>query len=203
MDDTIKKHLGLKHGLVGVKIFKNGDAAGEGRRPNKKMRFCQMVWNVSEGKGPLMFGIDDLDCPDAMVSLGFQEPTFIKVETRIDPADTKLIEVAPAKDMENPDIVLAILNPRQLMDLAMLLGGIEAKFEGNRAVCGEATAVPYMNKKPNISPLCGGSRKFAKYTECELIFGAPPETMEKLEEKIKALPVKDKVASSVKRFFGR
>lgn len=203
MDDTIKKHLGLEHDLVGVKISNNGDSTGEGRRLKKKMRFCQMVWATSTGKEHFTFGVDDLDCPDAIVSLGFQEPTFIKVETRIDPADTKVIEVAPAKEMGNPDIVLAILNPKQLMDLSMLLGGIEAKFEGNRAVCGEATAVPYMTKKPNISPLCGGSRKFAKYKDSELVFGAPLEAMEKLEEKIKSLPVKDKVASSVKRFFGR
>lgn len=197
--EKIKAYIGTKYNFVGVRILKNTeDVEGKGKKPNKKMRFCQMVREAADGKS-FTFDVDDLDCPVAMVTLGFEEPVFGEdVQPRITPAETKVVEVAPVQEIKNPDVVLAIINPKQLMDISVRLDGIEAKFKGDMAVCGEATAWVKMNKKPNITPLCGGSRKYADYKDSELIFGAPPETYEKLAEKIPS-----KLISGFKKFLGR
>lgn len=198
MDDSrIKGYLGTSN-LVGVRIDKDNGPPDD-RRPPKKKRFCQIVKEATEGSS-CIFNVDDLDCPNAMIALGFQEPSFIEIETRITPADTKSVEVAPLKEIESPDVVLIILNPMQLMMIGNRMGIIEAKFKGDMAVCGEATASVYMNKKPNMSPLCGGARKYAKYKDSELIFGAPLQYFKDLDEKIATMPVKDKVASKLKKF---
>lgn len=194
--EKIKDYLETEHNFVGVRILKTGEAAPD-KKPKKKMRFCQMVREAADGSS-FTFNVDDLDCPNAMITLGFEEPIFGDVQPRITPAETKLVEVAPIKEMKNPDVVLTILNARQLMEVAGRLGSIEAKFCGSMAVCGEATAFPYMTKKPNATPLCGGARKFANYKDSDLMFGAPPETYEKLAEKIPS-----KVVSGLKKFLGR
>lgn len=203
MDDKayekIKAYIGTKYNFVGVRILKNTeDVEGKGKKPNKKKRFCQMVREAVNGSS-FTFDVDDLDCPSAMVTLGFEEPVFGEdLQPRINPSDTKLVEVAPVQEMKNPEVVLAILNPKQLMDISVRLDGIEPKFKGDMAVCGEATAWVKMNQKPNITPLCGGSRKYADYKDSELIFGATPETYEKLAEKIPS-----KLISGFKKFLGR
>lgn len=194
--EKIKEYLGTEHNFVGVRILKHGEAPSD-KRPKKKMRFCQMVREAADGSS-FAFNVDDLDCPNAMITLGFEEPLFGDVQPRINPADTKFVEVAPVQEMENPDVVLTILNAKQLMETAIRLGTIEAKFSGSMAVCGEATALPYMLKKPNATPLCGGARTYANYKDSDLIFGAPPETYEKFAEKIPS-----KVVSGLKKFFGR
>jgi len=192
----IKGYLETEHNFVGVRILKTGEAAG-GKKPKKKMRFCQIVREAADGKS-FTFNVDDLDCPNAMIALGFEEPLFGEdVQPRISPAETKLVEVAPVQEMERPDVVITILNPKQLMEIAERLGTIEAKFSGNMAVCGEVTALPYMTKKPNVAPLCGGSRKFADFKDTDLLFGAPPETYEKLAEKVPG-----KVLGGLKKMFG-
>lgn len=197
--EKIKAYIGTKYNFVGVRILKKTeDIEGKGKKPNKKMRFCQMVREVVDGKS-FIFDVDDLDCPDAMIALGFEEPVFGEdVQPRINPSDTKLIEIAPVQDMKNPDVVLMLLNAKQIMEIAQCLGVIEAKFDGSMAVCGEATALPYMEKKANVTPLCGGARKYANYKDSDLIFGAPPEIYEKLAEKVPG-----KLISGFKKFLGR
>lgn len=193
----IRTYLGTEYNFVGVRILKTGEAAAD-KRPKKKMRFCQMVREAANGSS-FTFNVDDLDCPNAMITLGFEEPLFGEdVQPRINPAETKLVEVAPVQEMENPDVVLMILNAKQLMETAQCLGTIEAKFSGNMAVCGEATALPYMTKKPNANPLCGGARKYANYKDSDLLFGAPPEIYEKIAEKAPGA-----VVSGLKKLFGR
>jgi hypothetical protein len=41
------------------------------------------------------------------------------------------------------------------------------------AIAGEATALPYMEKKPNLTLLCGGARDIAGFREDELAMGIP------------------------------
>jgi uncharacterized protein (DUF169 family) len=183
MDRTIRAHIGSKYNLVGVKILKKEDGA---KRPKRPMRFCEMVKEAAEGKS-FDAGIEDIACPSAIVTLGFEEPVYVDIQPRIKPAETKTVQVAPLGEMENPDVILAILTPKQAMDLSALLNGLEARFSGNLAVCGEATAKPYMGKKPNLTLLCGGARMFAGYKDSELILGAPPETFKELADRIEAL----------------
>ncbi len=187
-EKVIRSHLGIKYSLVGVKIWKKGSnvAQDPAKKPLKRIRFCQAVREAANGK-ELDIILDDLACPNAEVTLGFDEPMYVDIQPRIKPADTQVVSVAPLEKMKDPDVVLTILNPKQTMETASLLEGMEAKFTGNLAVCGEATARPYMEKKGNVTFLCGGARTFGDYKESELIFGAPLSEYEKLADKIEAL----------------
>lgn len=185
MDSIIRAHLGTKYNLVGVRVLKE-DIANPELRPKKKMRFCELVREAADGKC-FDAKLEDLACPHEGVVLGFEEPEYVDVEPRIKPAETKALKIAPIEKMKDPEVVLAILNPKQIMDVSALLNGIEANFAGSLAVCGEAMAKPYMDKKPNLTFLCAGARTFADYKDSELILGAPPATFQKLAEGIEAL----------------
>lgn len=182
MDKVIRAHLGLGHKLVGVRILKASEGS-QYKKPEKRMRFCQMVREAADGKS-FAASLEDLACPNAVITLGYEKPIYVDIQPRIEPAETKTVEVAPLEEMRNPDVVLAILNPRQMMEIAALLNGVNAEFAGSLAVCGEGTAKPYMSKKPNVTFLCGGARTFANYKDSELIFGAPPKVFEELAKQI-------------------
>jgi uncharacterized protein (DUF169 family) len=185
MDKEIRAHLGMRHNLVGVKIIKEGEASKD-RKPKRRMRFCEMVYEAAKGRF-FEAEVEDYSCPNAVITLGYEEPVYVDLQPRINPAQTKVVKVAPLEELGNPDVVLAILNPKQAMEVSSLLDGLEASFKGSIAVCGEGVAKPYMEQKPNVTFLCGGARTFGDYKDSELILGAPPETFAKLAEKIKDL----------------
>lgn len=185
MEKSIRAHVGSKYHLVGVRFYK--DAVEEpDKRPKKPLMFCQAVKEAAEGKTFLMH-LEDEACPSAMVALGYEDPVYVDVQPRISPADVKAVEIAPYEKVADPDVALMILNPRQTMEISSLLKGLEARFEGGVAVCGEATALPYMAKKANISFLCSGARISADFKEGEVILGAPPEVINELAQNIEAL----------------
>lgn len=184
MEKIIREYLGIRHNLVGIKILMESVNPEPSKRPMKRMRFCELVRESAKGSSFEEY-LEDEACPEATIALGFEEPTYVDVQPRISPAQTKVIKIAPFNESANPDVVLAILNPRQAMQLAALLEGVEAKFSGSIA-CGEVVAKPYMDKKPNVTFLCGGARTFADFKDSEIIFGAPPETFKHLAEKIDA-----------------
>jgi len=184
MDKTIRSHLGSRYKLVGVRIVdKSSNEDVSSNRPKKKVRFCEMVRRAADGES-FTAAVDDFECMNPIFTLGFEKPEYVDVQPRIMPANTKAVKVAPVDGMKNPDIVLAILNPKQAMDVSAMLDGIDARFSGSLAVCGEATAKPYMDKKPNLTLLCGGARTFADYKDSDLILGAPLETFKKIKEYI-------------------
>ncbi|MEE8401016.1 MAG: DUF169 domain-containing protein [Candidatus Hydrothermarchaeaceae archaeon] len=186
--ENVREYLGMKYNLVGVKILKDEvskdklDELG----PDDRMQYCQFVREVASGKS-YIFKPDDFTCPNPIVTLGFEEPTYVDVQPRITPAETKAVWVAPLNMMEEPDVILAILNPKQVMEVAILLEGIEAKSAGSMAVCGEATARPFMEGKPNITFLCPGARTYGDYRDHELIVGIPLEALKKISKKVEAL----------------
>ncbi|MFQ6105578.1 MAG: DUF169 domain-containing protein [Candidatus Hydrothermarchaeaceae archaeon] len=135
MENVIRAHLGMKHSLVGVKILDRGSARKD-KKPKKGMRFCEMVRKAADGN-IFMAEVDDFSCPNAVITLGYEEPTYIDLQPRIMPSKTKVVEVGPVKAVASPDIILAILNPRQAMEIASMLDGVVAEFKGGLAVCGE------------------------------------------------------------------
>ncbi len=185
IDKTVREYLGLKYSLVGLKIIAQGKEVDPKKKPAKKLRFCEYLKQAALGKS-FEYSIEDEACPEAEVALGFRDPIFVEIEPRIKPAQTKLLQLAPLDEVKEPDVVYAVLTPRQAMGIAALLGGLEVKFAGSTA-CGEVTVKPYLEKKPNITFLCGGARTFADYKDSEVILGAPLETFKKLAERIESL----------------
>lgn len=181
---AIREYLGSKYRLVGIKFF--NELPQEYPRLEKPGRFCEFVVRAALGESILMVEEDE-ECHESLIALGFTEPSFIDLQPRMEPAETKAVLIAPQEEIPEPDVVLFIVNPRQAMEVSAMMDGLEAKFKGGLAVCGEATAQPIKEGKPNVSFLCGGARMFADFKESELILGASQEFFKELEAKIKAL----------------
>ncbi|MCS4542169.1 MAG: DUF169 domain-containing protein [Euryarchaeota archaeon] len=192
IDETVRAYLGLRYHLVGIKIMKDGSQGEPQFKPEKPAAYCQIVRIASQGKA-LLFNKEDQTCPTAELCLGFTAPVYVDIEPRVKPADTKKVLVASIDQItEEPDVILAILTPRQMMDITTLLQAgkeelLSVGFRGE-AACGEFTAKPYMEGKPNLSFLCNGARVvFSDYRDNEVIFGAPPEIYIQLAESIERL----------------
>jgi len=181
VDETIRSYLGLRYHLVGVKMQKS-EIKGKGSqlKPEKPMAYCQMVRIASLRGRTFLYDIHDEACPTAEVVLGFRAPKYAAIEARVKPSDTRSVLVTPLSEMsEEPDVVLATLTPKQMMDLTVILQAgkhefLSVGFRGE-AACAEFTAKPYMERKPNLSLLCNGARMmYSDFRDNELIFGAPP-----------------------------
>jgi len=59
---------------------------------------------------------------------------------------------------------------------------VEVKFKGEFAVCGECTAIPYLEKKVNLSLLCNGARMFSGYRDDEVVMGFPLDDFVRVAE---------------------
>ncbi|HDH28818.1 MAG TPA: hypothetical protein ENH13_06765 [Euryarchaeota archaeon] len=188
MEKSIRSHIGSKYHLVGVKFLKDAAPVADERfkRPKKPIMFCQAVRKAADGEA-FQMQLEDEACPSAMVALGFEEPVYIDVQPRIDPAEVKTVLIGPYEEVLDPDVGLLILNPRQAMELSSIIKGFQSQFSGSIAVCGEAAALPYMEKTANISFLCNGARVSADFRDNEVILGAPPQTFSDLAEKIDVL----------------
>jgi len=182
VDETIRGYLGLRYHLVGVKIRKSEIEKDEDeRRPEGPMAYCQMVRVASSQREAFLYDKTLEACPTAEIILGFRESKYAEIEPRVKPPETRSILIMPLCQMDQePDVVLVILTPKQLMDLTAILQAEERDllsvgFRGE-AACAEFTAKPYMEHKPNLSLLCSGARLvYSDFRDNELIFGAPPK----------------------------
>jgi uncharacterized protein (DUF169 family) len=165
IEKRIRSYLGLNHRLVGIKISEENV---DGKHPTVPTTFCRAVRETLGGK-ELVIGIDDLDCPNAELCLGFREPMFVDVGPRIR-SKTKAVRIG---SLEDADVVLLVLNSEQVMIMSILLGGIKAEFKGEMAICGEAVAKVYNEGKPNVSFLCSGARDLGGFETHEVVLGLP------------------------------
>ncbi len=170
----------LKHTAVGVKILKDNPFIEDKDiiKPETPTRFCQMVLDAAEGK-KILTSAQDLNCQSPVICLGFEEPRYADIEPRIRPATTKAVYIA-ALDLftTDPDVILFIFTPRQSMEFARAIQllkneDITVEFGARMAVCGEAVAKPYIEKKPNLTMLCYGARIHTNFCDDELVFGIP------------------------------
>lgn len=173
---TLKKELGLKLNPVGIKIA--GDLLG---KPIEKPGYFDKLVRESAVTGKTFIVTNDkLTDPYSHVSLGFEEPKYIKdYEPRIK-KKTKSVRIGP---LEDADVVLFIVNPEQGMKLTFLLGGIKAEFKCEAAVSGESIAKVYNEQKPNLTLLCGGARIYGKFKDDEFIVGIPKKIYDKIKDK--------------------
>ncbi len=167
---TVQDYLGMSLRPVGIKIFREADkveAPGIGK-PEKRLTFCRFVREAAQGKD-FLIKMEDLNCLNAEVALGFREPKYVNIEPRIKEKVTAL-RIGPVEDS---DVVLLVLTPEQVMTMSILLEGISAKFKGDMAVCGEAMALVYNSGEPNVTFLCNGARMYGGYEPNELVLALP------------------------------
>lgn len=179
IDNIIRSFVGSNLRLVGVRILKE-KPEDKSDKPHKPLRYSQLIREAAEGKN---FTVEEKDISDAnpQLALGFAEPKYVDIQPRIQPAETKALRIGP---IEDSDVVLMILNPKQVMEIAQVYGPIEARFSGELGVEGEATALPHMTGKPNVSFLCNSARLLAGYRDSEVILSMPAIEAKKLAEKI-------------------
>jgi len=192
-EEIFRAYLGLKNHLVGVKLEKDGEALEVVSKPEMPMAFCQIVRAASFRGDKFIHGLENENCPIAQIALGLKSLKYFKTDYRTVPSGTKRILVSPLSEIDVfPDVALAILTPRQMMNLAMIFHAVEGKplsseFTGEHA-CAEFFAKPYVDGEPNISFLCNAARgMYSDYRDNETIFGAPIDVYIRVSEMVKKL----------------
>lgn len=173
---SLKKELGLKLNPVGIKISEQ--LLG---KPIEKPEYFDKLVKESALTGKTFIVTNDkLTDPYSHVSLGFEEPKYIKdYEPRIK-GKTKSVKIGPTEDA---DVILFILNPEQGMKLTFLLKEIKAEFKCEAAITGEAIAKVYNEQKPNLTLLCGGARVYGKFKDEELVISIPKKKYDEIKDK--------------------
>ncbi len=184
--NKFRKFFELPSSPVAVRIITDVSEQKTGSQP---MRFCEMVRRSAMYGENFVFGVEELTCTSGELALGFTEPSYGEVYPRIKPANTRLVSISPLERTEKkPDIVIIIGTPRKLMRVSTILAQlhekqpVEARFKGEFAVCGECTAIPYMEKKVNLSLLCNGARMFSGFRDDEMAMGFPLDDFIRISE---------------------
>ena len=123
---------------------------------------------------------NDLNNFTAKVILGFTEPKYVDIYPRVKPARTKSVSVAPLEKTDTePGVVVTVTDPARAMRVVQVLyRATRKRLEADMtceasAIAGEATALPYLQKKPNLTLLCGEARGIAGHNDSELAIGIP------------------------------
>ncbi len=160
-----------------------------GMRPKAPSLFCEFVRKAAHEGESCLITENDLHNFTAKVILGFTEPKYVDIYPRVKPARTKSVLVYPLEKFEQePDVVVTITDPGRMMQVVQVLyRATRKRLEPNMtceasAIAGEATALPYMEKKPNLTLLCGGARGIAGYNDNELAIGIPFDQFVKLAD---------------------
>jgi len=192
-EESLRSYLGLRGHLVGVELEKTREISEDAFKPEMPMAFCQMIREASFRGNKFLYGLEHEKCPTAQLVLGLKGFRYLKADYKIVPSGTKKILISPLSEIDvMPDVALAILNPRQIMNLSMIFYAVEGKslsseFTGEHA-CAEFFAEPYVDGKPNISFLCSGAREvYSDHRDDEAAFGAPLGTFIRASEMMKKL----------------
>lgn len=184
LSKKFRKFFQLPTSPVAIKI---SDKEIGGSRPKAPSLFCEFVRKAAHEGESYVITENDLHNFTARVILGFTEPKYVDIYPRVKPARTKSVLVAPLEKIEQePDVVATITDPARMMQILQVLYRVTRKrLEASMtseasAIAGEATALPYVEKRPNLTLLCGGARSIAGYKENELAVGIPFETFLKL-----------------------
>ncbi len=172
----LKKELGLKLNPVGITLSEKL----LGKPIEKPEYFDKLVRESATTGKTFIVTSDTLTDPYSHVSLGFEEPRYIKdYEPRIK-KKIKSVKIGP---VECADVVLLIVNPEQGMRLTFLLKVLNPEFKCEAAISGEAIAKVYNEQKPNLTLLCGGARIYGKFKDDELIISVPKKIYDEIKDK--------------------
>jgi uncharacterized protein (DUF169 family) len=134
-----------------------------------------------EGERDIIVTGDDLSCPAAELTLGFREPRYADIQPRVS-RPVRAVRIGP---LQEADVVLLLLNPHQVMVLAILLGGMTAEFRGEMALCGEAVARVVNSGEPNLTFPCPGARELGGFQQNDVVVGLPRASVLGLPERMK------------------
>lgn len=172
--------------------------------PEESTRFCRFVRKSAELRESYSIEEENLSNFTAPVILGFSEPRYTDVRPRIEPSETKAVTIGPLENEKaEPDVVVVITNPATMMEVLQVYHQMSGeRLESSctskgSAIAGEATALPYMEGKPNLTLLCGGARSIGGFEEDELAIGFPYDIFQKLVEQLSEPDVTDALCGCI------
>ncbi|KZX17514.1 hypothetical protein MBCUT_01890 [Methanobrevibacter cuticularis] len=206
--EELKRNLDLKSHPVAIKfILHKKDIPKNIKKINQKIRHCEMVQNASQGDEFYSTCNEQL-CKGGSAALGLEKPPknvttgeFYHDLGRFKSVGSakRTMDEIPKMDLNSyailysplekadftPDIIVIIANPKQIMlssqAIVYNLGGkLESSFAGIQSVCADAVAGPFINKTPNVTLGCNGSRKFGKIKDEELVMGLNGENIDSI-----------------------
>lgn len=187
---------------IGISITEKRPKDIEGLAEDERLTHCAMVARAREGE-VFYAGPENFRCALARFNFGLQKrvDTFKSsvVKCLISHGHARDEEVARmclesmpqlkegkkylayfpmVKRPLSPDVVICIGLPVEMMNLIHKMTRETGEptrscMSGVSAMCGEATVIPLITEKPNLSLGCCGTRKFGKLKENELILGIP------------------------------
>jgi uncharacterized protein (DUF169 family) len=204
----LMKCLKLTTSPVAVKLISKGGEIPEGiKKVNEPMRHCQLVDRVRRTGEEFYTLVEDQMCKGGAGAMGLGEMpakvisgefyykglkqfstqgaarrTIEKV-TKLPPNSTEAVLYAPLeKTSFNPDVVVIICNPKQIMLLTQAFvyktgGRLETSFAGKQSLCSDAVVQVYKEGKIGVTVGCSGSRSYTKITDEEMIIGIPVELL--------------------------
>ncbi len=189
MSNKFRKFFELPTSPVAVKILKSEEKGNS--NVNAPKRYCEMVKRCASLGEEYIFGISNLSCLNAEITLGFTAPEYVEIYPRLE-TGTKTVKLAPLEKCSfEPDAILIIGTPRKIMRIATTISRMRnstplgAKFKGEFALCGECTAIPISEQKINLSLLCGGARIYGGFRDEELAMGFPFEDFKEVVQSLK------------------
>ncbi|CAG35919.1 DUF169 domain-containing protein [Desulfotalea psychrophila] len=213
IEDELTCLLGLSRRPVAVSLTQDQNQfdAWPQMKVTTPLSFCAMVRLATTGRsrktdkeGVKCFGAADVfgfrssvsatDASQALVSMGLYSNIDIaqKAQASMSKFPTPCLGLSTSPLSEttfNPSILLLIVDAYQAMRIvqgwAYFFGGAhQFLLTGNRGICSECVAKPWLTDSLHLSPLCANTRYACKWDDHELGIGVPFAKVEKLLEGI-------------------
>ena len=202
-NDRVKymiKALGLERNIVGVKFltYRHEYELCEAEKVENRGTFCYFVNKASRGRD-IKIKRDNVSCGGGAISVGLvdeqegltqgfvehcglyeSEAVAREVANNMVHLEQKKfgIRIAPLELMDNADIVIILGNAKQIMRIVQGYTyhyGVAKNFTavGNKAICSELCAKPFVKNDLCISFMCFGARASTQCLDGELGVGMP------------------------------
>lgn len=182
--EKLKVLLKLDKNPVAVKLFDSLSEAEEILpKYEGKARHCQMVFDAASKGSSFYSTIDEQSCLVGAGSLG-----LVDMELKVKRIENHMeaVAYAPLTDaVFDADVVILYCTVMQAFDFTVLYRQatgkrFEADFAATQALCSESVVLPYLNKKPNMSLGCNGSRTNTDIRDDELVIALTMEDAKKI-----------------------
>ena len=213
---NVKEILGLNTFPVGVRfIFNESQIPGDANKLNNH-RYCQALMKARHGENVLL-NAEGIACPAAAAAFGFKSlPEGLKAGkglvgfgivneeatgkamfegmATLPQGKLKALHLFPLESAEiEPDIVVVEDETEKLMWIALanlnIKGGqrIESNTAILQATCVDASTIPYLQEKFNMSMGCYGCRDATDIQPNETVLGFPYKDFKAIAENLEFL----------------
>lgn len=212
----IREILKMESSPVGVKIIKKNEELPKNIENLVNHRYCQALMKARHGAHVLL-DAEGIACPAAAAAFGFKSlpdglktgkglvgfgivqneltgKTMFEGMTTLPQGDVKAFYLFPLESAKvKPDIVVMEDETEKLMWIALanlnVTGGkrVESSTAILQATCVDATTIPYLQQKFNMSMGCYGCRDATDIGHNETVLGFPIKDFDAIVENLEFL----------------